>query len=385
MVYASIKLRRLYMEGARMKDFMNSNIKIYLQKAVVILVLSTLVGCSSVQDNLNPVEWYKDARDVVVSWSEEKQKEKKIPSSEAYSSGGDRPFPKLSSVPKLSKVAVPKKSKSVPSGLLGDNEKSRAYSTDVSGQNKGTKNSVPLLSSLAAPLPPSLPTPLPVPRNEKKDIPVASKKPTNSSDVNMQKLSAVGQPQQRKVSAVKPNSRSMASILNLAPARELNETVVVSGSGSHKMSIQNQPNVSNVMSPLMVSRGTSFLRNNTANLQRSYQVATILFQNGSANMGARDRRVLRQVIVQHKKVGGTLRVIGHASRRTKTNDPIRHKMVNFKVSAARADGVANELIKMGVKANKLVVASVSDSNPLYFEYMPSGEAGNRRTDIFIDF
>jgi outer membrane protein OmpA-like peptidoglycan-associated protein len=60
-------------------------------------------------------------------------------------------------------------------------------------------------------------------------------------------------------------------------------------------------------------------------------------------------------------------------------------MTNFQVSAARAERVANELVKMGVNANKLFVGSVSDRVPRYYEYMPSGEAGNRRAEIFIDF
>ena len=136
---------------------------------------------------------------------------------------------------------------------------------------------------------------------------------------------------------------------------------------------------------VQVSGVNSLAQFDPNNLQGSYQVATILFANGSAKVGARDRRVLRQVIAQHKKVGGTLRIVGHASRRTKTNDPIRHKMTNFQVSTARAERVAKELVKMGVRANKMFVGSVSDSDPKYYEYMPSGEAGNRRTEIYIDF
>ena len=118
--------------------------------------------------------------------------------------------------------------------------------------------------------------------------------------------------------------------------------------------------------------------------QKSYQVATILFSNGSSRVGRVDRRVLRQVVSEYKKVGGRLRIVGHASRRTGTNDPVLHKMTNFQVSAARAERVAKELLKMGVRADKLFVGSVSDRDPRYYEYMPSGEAGNRRAEIFID-
>ena len=91
------------------------------------------------------------------------------------------------------------------------------------------------------------------------------------------------------------------------------------------------------------------------------------------------------MVAQYRKLGGRLRVIGHASRRTATNDPILHKMTNFQVSAARAERVAKELVKMGIRSDKLFVSSVSDREPRYYEYMPSGEAGNRRAEIFIDF
>ena len=93
---------------------------------------------------------------------------------------------------------------------------------------------------------------------------------------------------------------------------------------------------------------------------------------------------MRKVISEYKKVGGRLRIVGHASSRSATNDPILHKMTNFHVSAARAERVAKELLKMGVRADKLFVGSVSDRDPRYYEYMPSGEAGNRRAEIFID-
>ena len=66
-------------------------------------------------------------------------------------------------------------------------------------------------------------------------------------------------------------------------------------------------------------------------------------------------------------------------------DLVRHKLVNFRVSAARADSVARELVKLGARPDSLFVGAVSAQYPMYHEYMPSGEAGNRRAEIFIDF
>jgi outer membrane protein OmpA-like peptidoglycan-associated protein len=117
----------------------------------------------------------------------------------------------------------------------------------------------------------------------------------------------------------------------------------------------------------------------------SYQVATIQFLNGSAKIGARERRILRQVAAQHKQTGGTIRVVGHASSRTRSTDMARHKLINLRVSAARADSIAKELVKFGTKASDITIGAVSDSEPKYHEYMPSGEAGNRRAEIYIEF
>ena len=119
--------------------------------------------------------------------------------------------------------------------------------------------------------------------------------------------------------------------------------------------------------------------------QGSYQVATILFKNGSARLGARDRQIIRQVIAQHKQVGGTIRVVGHASHRTKLTDLVSHKIANLRVSTSRAEVVAKELVRLGARPSNLYIGAASDSEPRYLEHMPSGEAGNRRADIYIDF
>jgi outer membrane protein OmpA-like peptidoglycan-associated protein len=191
-----------------------------------------------------------------------------------------------------------------------------------------------------------------------------------------------------KVPDVNLNSPQLEAIPGIGNSFDQSSTVVVSDSGVQTFGGRTQahPARSRANAGEANVPGVRSLNDFEANgLQGSYQVATILFDNGSSKVKSRARRILRQVMAQHKQVGGTLRVVGHASRRTKTNDPIRHKMANFQVSTARAERVAKELVKMGVKANKLFVGSVSDSEPRYYEYMPSGEAGNRRTEIYIDF
>jgi flagellar motor protein MotB len=52
---------------------------------------------------------------------------------------------------------------------------------------------------------------------------------------------------------------------------------------------------------------------------------------------------------------------------------------------ARADIVAKLLMQYGVPASKLIVIAQADSQPIYHEFMPSGEAGNRRAEIYLDY
>ena len=84
-----------------------------------------------------------------------------------------------------------------------------------------------------------------------------------------------------------------------------------------------------------------------------------------------------------RKNGGQVQIVGHASSRTRNLSPIAHKMTNFAVSAKRADKVAGELMRLGVNKKDILIAAVSDAEPAFYEIMPSGEAGNRRTDIYL--
>jgi outer membrane protein OmpA-like peptidoglycan-associated protein len=118
----------------------------------------------------------------------------------------------------------------------------------------------------------------------------------------------------------------------------------------------------------------------------SQQLATIQFANGSAKLSERDRSILRQVASQYRQRGASsVRVVGHASSRTQAEDLERHRLANARVSAERAEAVARELVRMGVPAQAIYAGAVADANPKYHEFMPSGEAGNRRAEIFIDF
>ena len=374
--------------------FKNSRNEFFSRKLLATIALSVLlVGCSSVPDALNPVEWYKSARDAS-SGDDEKKKKDPDKSSDKSVPGENEGFPKLSSVPPKPKATVAEERKRIAAGLVADREEARKYSGDVIRRQGDSANPLP------APPPPTVnlqPTPL-APKQVIRAMPKVAPKPAPKLEpvTSLKRQTQTASPKLRiaplspmvKVPDVNLNSPQLAAIPGIGNGFDQSATVVVSDSGAQTFGGRTQahPARSRANAGEANVPGVRSLNDFEANgLQGSYQVATILFDNGSSKVKSRARRILRQVMAQHKQVGGTLRVVGHASRRTKTNDPIRHKMANFQVSTARAERVAKELVKMGVKANKLFVGSVSDSEPRYYEYMPSGEAGNRRTEIYIDF
>jgi flagellar motor protein MotB len=59
-------------------------------------------------------------------------------------------------------------------------------------------------------------------------------------------------------------------------------------------------------------------------------------------------------------------------------------MANFAISLDRANAVAREIVRLGVDPSLVRVSAVSDTQPVYYEVMPSGEAGNRRVEILIE-
>lgn len=117
----------------------------------------------------------------------------------------------------------------------------------------------------------------------------------------------------------------------------------------------------------------------------SYLVATIYFNNGSAAVDASYNKQLRDIVKLAKSKNATLNVFGYASSRTRNTDIVSHKMANFKVSAERAENVANALRRAGMPASKIKVEALSDSNPAYLEVMPEGERLNRRAEVYISY
>jgi len=112
-------------------------------------------------------------------------------------------------------------------------------------------------------------------------------------------------------------------------------------------------------------------------------VEIIFFTRGSKRVGNNDKKKLRRIIRAQQQTGGKLKVVGHASSRTRDLPLGEHMLVNLNVSQQRAAAVAQALIDLGASGEDIIIESVSDAVPLSQEAMPRSEAKNRRAEIFL--
>ncbi len=131
--------------------------------------------------------------------------------------------------------------------------------------------------------------------------------------------------------------------------------------------------------PVMASPQMS----NTAIARLPGAPGLIRFRHGSSRLSGKEKQYLEQIAKQARSGGKTVYVVGHSSQRTGDMGYARHKLVNFYLSLDRANAVAGELRRRGVAAEQIVVQAKGDAEPLYFEFMPDGEAQNRRVEIYV--
>jgi outer membrane protein OmpA-like peptidoglycan-associated protein len=99
-------------------------------------------------------------------------------------------------------------------------------------------------------------------------------------------------------------------------------------------------------------------------------VALIYFDEGSSTLSPDDQSVLQQIAGMQRAYGGVVHIVGHASTGTGTE-------------STRANAVAQQLISYGVPPVAIQTAAAGDSQPLFSEAMPSGEAANRRAEVYL--
>jgi outer membrane protein OmpA-like peptidoglycan-associated protein len=113
--------------------------------------------------------------------------------------------------------------------------------------------------------------------------------------------------------------------------------------------------------------------------------AVVFFPGDGVGLTAEAQSRVRAAVEQYNASGtqGFIRVVGHSSSRTANMSAERHMEIIFRKSQERANAVAQEIIRDGVPADKVLVEAVGDTQPVYYESMPRGEDGNRRAEIFL--
>jgi flagellar motor protein MotB len=368
--------------------------------AVAVLALTTVIGgCAQVPDAVNPVEWYKstidffgggdDTESAADAANKPDQESRPVTERGQPAPGADKPFPSLATVPDRPPAPSATERRQVVEGLVADRSRAR-YSSEVI--RRQGEPATALSSGATAPLGASAPPPPPSAIPMRRDTmpapvapPVVAAAPSSVAALPSAATPSSGGSVQEIYRARLAQRLGQSSPANASSpgAAHSFETVVVSSAGvqvgGKAQAVATRP------TPALPRVGTVVAAvPDAATGATSLKVATILFRNGSARLSQSDHEILRSVARLHRQKGGRVRIIGHASSRTRTMDPVRHKMVNFKVSADRAQVVSDALMRAGLGRQDIATRGASDSQPLYYEVMPSGEAGNRRTEIYID-
>jgi outer membrane protein OmpA-like peptidoglycan-associated protein len=301
--------------------------------ASAIALTFMLGACSSVPDWANPVAWYEGSSDWVDGEDEgaAARAEARKPSKPAVD--GDKSFPTLSTVPERPKDLTKERGRrKVESSLVADRNRAR-YEALAPGSN-------------------------PPPQ-------VAQPAPTAPSAAQQAVQATPGAPAPAKIAPV-PGGSNQA----------FQQAIAQQGGVASPRPTFNQGNLASLPPAGRAPIG---------GFGRSLQVGTVLFSNGSSRIRKKYYKILRDIVRLQRQRGGKLRIIGHASSRTRNTNPLRHQLANFRISVARAKSVARRLVRYGARAQAIEVTGVADNKPVYQEIMPSGEAGNRRAEIYLDY
>ena len=318
--------------------------------------LFLLAGCSSVPGWADPTEWFGS--------DSGNQSGESASATAAKTPGEGKDYPNLASVPERPKAPSEEDRKRLADSLTADRENAE-YSKDV------------IRRQSAAPVPAPPPSP------------IASSAPVVSGALSQAPVSRPPQFAPRPQAPVAPgagansvaplsmqpgpNARSVARIGNPSFGAPPADIAAAMGAGSPQRSAP-----SRFAAPAPQVSGTFSTGGPAATGEPA---AMVRFRAGSAALTSDARQQVRKIVQMYRQRGGGVRVEGHASSRTRNMDPVQHHLVNFNVSLNRANAVARELVRQGIPTESVFVAALSDSQPLYYEVMPAGDAGNQRVEI----
>ena len=357
---------------------------------------ATADGISTAANAMNPFNWFDDEDDKKKA-QEEKPKETAAASGQVAQSNPEK-YPKLNTVPDRPRRPTSSKAKrereSLRDGLVADSENAHYSDRELRAQQAAPPPAPPPAAPLATPPAGSADSarsnerissataqaataaPAPIP---------AAPQPARSTAAP--RVQAPPAPQSRQPTALAPRTPAPQAAPRPAPVVPPPPSAVASVAPA-------QPNTAGpgqAVAPQVSSRtpaqtaARAPLPVAPRRVLKTVQVATIYFTNGSASLSRSDRRVVRQVAQIMQRTGGRVRVIGHASVGGPMSDATQRETINYDTSLKRAKTVASELQRLGIASNRIRVSAEGDSSPIYSESSPTGAAGNRRTEIYLDY
>ncbi|MBO6520864.1 MAG: OmpA family protein [Rhodospirillales bacterium] len=376
-------------------------------RSLAIVIGSSLVlsACSKVPDAINPAAWYRSTSDFV---SGDDQSAPANPDNQLQADRGTAPPGADGATPNLARVDQQMAQReNMTSGLTADTQ-GRKYADSVQRQDEAAKDSLyadkapaapQVEAQKAAPAPqPTKPVTTaettapatPAPQTVTQSAAQTTQEPVTSvasgPDPSYGVDPGMKDRLQQSLAEIQARAADQGSLLpsDLDNIGDGNSTVIISSGGVETAMAPGAMQFQNGGGSLAALASGPVANNGALPLPASStRVATILFNNGSSGLDANDRQILADVARLQRQNNATVRVIGHASQRTRNMDPSRHKQANYAVSVKRANQVATELQRLGISSDRILTAAVGDNQPIYLEVMPSGEAGNRRTEIYL--
>ncbi len=373
----------------------------YVRKGITIsamgIYLFAGLGCSQIPDYANPVDWYSSAKEWVTGLGQPVNSER---STNLVKSENKAPFPSLGSVPARPSRTSEPVNKRIASGLIADRKSARYMDQELRAGSvtpvKPVKSSAVGNSSrmsMARDLVPNEPR---VPMGR----PSYSSRPSQAVPKGrvpvipkQQRQSAITLPPQKVTSPT--STVAVSSLAEPAAARDKREARFPKreissgrlGTDNKQMGFAQADRFSPRFPALsnLTNTGPDSQKTLRGDIERDrIPIAIVYFGNNSSSLNAESKDRIRRAYSKYiKGKDGTVHVIGHASSRTPNVERSRHQIANFRVSNNRAVAVAKELLRLGVKSEKLLVSAVSDQRPAFLEVMPAGEAANRRAEIYF--
>jgi outer membrane protein OmpA-like peptidoglycan-associated protein len=258
------------------------------------LLLGGMTACSAVPDAVNPVEWYRGVSGLFEDDDAQLERaEERAARAATPLPGTNKPYPNLATVPGRPNYTPAAERNKVAQGLAADRENARYAETNP--EPAVDNAAVDPTPPAAVPMPPSMARP-------QVSAQSASPRPPN------------------------PVPMDSARILPAMPPVQARETPVP---------VPQTP--SEARFPLGMT-----------------QFATVFFANNSAVLDADGKRALRTLAAGYKEQGGSMRIVGFASGQATTANA---QIANFRIAGQRAEAVAQELGRLGVPMNRMIISS----------------------------